>query len=66
VSTVRVTQVRSGIGQTRAHEGTLRALGLGRIGKSAEHEESPVLEGQLRHVAHLVTVTPLDGTGKDA
>jgi large subunit ribosomal protein L30 len=66
VSTVRVTQVRSGIGQTRVHEGTLRALGLGRIGKSAEHEESPVLEGQLRHVAHLVTVTPLDGTGKDA
>jgi large subunit ribosomal protein L30 len=64
VSRVRVTQKRSTIGQTRAHEGTLRALGLGRIGKTAEHERSPVLEGQLRHVAHLVTVTPLDG--KDA
>jgi large subunit ribosomal protein L30 len=64
VSRVRVEQTRSTIGQTRAHEGTLRALGLGRIGKTAEHERSPVLEGQLRHVAHLVTVTPLDG--KDA
>ena len=64
MSRVRVTQRRSTIGQTRAHEGTLRALGLGRIGKTAEHERSPVLEGQLRHVAHLVTVTPLDG--KDA
>jgi large subunit ribosomal protein L30 len=58
---VRITQTRSTIGQTRAHEGTLRALGLGRIGKTAERERSPVLEGQLRHVAHLVKVTPLDG-----
>jgi large subunit ribosomal protein L30 len=66
MTTVRVTQTRSAIGQTRAHAGTLRALGLGRIGKSAEHEESPALEGQLRHVAHLVTVAPADGAGKDA
>jgi len=64
MTTVRVTQVRSNIGQSRRHEGTLRALGLGRIGKSADHRESLQLEGQLRHVAHLVTVTPLDG--KDA
>ena len=66
MTTVKVTQIRSGIGQTRAHEGTLRALGLGRIGKSVQHTQSPVLEGQLRHVAHLVTVTPLDAAGKDA
>ena len=65
MSTVKVTQIRSAIGQTRAHEGTLRALGLGRIGKSAEHTTGPVLDGQLRHVAHLVTVTPVDGAGKD-
>jgi len=64
MTTVRVTQTRSAIGQSRAHEGTLRALGLGRIGKSADHRQSPTLDGQLRHVAHLVTVTPLDG--KDA
>ena len=65
MSTVKVTQIRSAIGQTRAHEGTLRALGLGRIGKTAEHKPGPVLDGQLRHVAHLVTVTPVDGAGKD-
>jgi large subunit ribosomal protein L30 len=64
VTTVRITQTRSTIGQSRAHEGTLRALGLGRIGKSADHERSPALDGQLRHVAHLVTVTALGG--KDA
>ena len=56
MSTVKVTQVRSGIGQTKAHNGTLRALGLGKIGRSAEHRESPQLAGMLRKVRHLVRV----------
>jgi large subunit ribosomal protein L30 len=60
VSTVLVTQTKSVIGQTQRHRGTLRSLGLGRIGKSAEHTLSRELEGKLRHVAHLVSVTPLD------
>jgi large subunit ribosomal protein L30 len=53
---VRITQVRSQIGQTEKHRGTLRALGLGRIGKTAEHDEGPVLAGMLRKVRHLVKV----------
>ena len=53
---LRVTQVRSQIGQSQRHRGTLRALGLGKIGRSAEHEESPQLAGMLRKVAHLVRV----------
>ena len=53
---VKVTQVRSQIGQTQRHRGTLRALGLGRIGRTAEHEEGPVLAGMLRKVRHLVRV----------
>ena len=53
---VKLTQVRSAIGQTQRHRGTLRALGLGRIGKTAEHTESPVLSGMLRKVRHLVKV----------
>jgi large subunit ribosomal protein L30 len=60
VSTVTVTQIRSSIGQTKAHEGTLRALGLGRIGKSARHKETPELAGMLRHVRHLVRVEGRD------
>ena len=56
MSTVRITQIRSTIGQTKAHEGTLRSLGLGRIGRSADHALSPGLEGKLRQVAHLVKV----------
>ena len=53
---VKLTQVKSQIGQSQAHRGTLRALGLGRIGKTAEHDESPVLAGMLRKVNHLVKV----------
>jgi large subunit ribosomal protein L30 len=50
-------QVRSAIGQSPRHRGTLRALGLGRIGKTAEHDgDSPVIAGMLRKVAHLVKV----------
>jgi large subunit ribosomal protein L30 len=53
---VRITQVRNQIGQSQKHRGTLRALGLGRIGKTAEHDEGPVLAGMLRKVRHLVKI----------
>ncbi len=53
---IRITQVRSAIGQSGKHRGTLRALGLGRIGKSVEHDDGPVVAGMLRKVRHLVKV----------
>jgi large subunit ribosomal protein L30 len=53
---VRVTQVKSQIGEDGKHRGTLRALGLGKIGKTAEHDDGPVLAGMLRKVRHLVKV----------
>jgi len=56
MSKVRITQTRSQIGQSERHRGTLRALGLGKIGRSVEREESPVLAGMLRKVRHLVKV----------
>ena len=56
---VKVTQVKSQIGESGPHRGTLRALGLGRIGSSAEHDETPVLAGMLRKVRHLVKVEAL-------
>ena len=53
---LRITQTRSQIGQSERHRGTLRALGLGKIGRSADHQESPVVAGMLRKVRHLVKV----------
>ena len=56
VAKLRITQTRSQIGQTERHRGTLRALGLGKIGRTVEHAESPSLAGMLRKVRHLVKV----------
>jgi large subunit ribosomal protein L30 len=53
---VKITQIRSKIGQSERHRGTLRALGLGKIGDTREQEEGPVLAGMLRKVRHLVKV----------
>ncbi len=58
---VKIKQVRSSIGQSQRHRGTLRALGLGKIGRTAEHAESPQLAGMLRKVRHLVEID--DGAG---
>jgi large subunit ribosomal protein L30 len=54
--TLRITQVKSQIGQTQRHRGTLRALGLGKIGRTVERPESPDTAGMLRKVRHLVKV----------
>jgi large subunit ribosomal protein L30 len=56
VTKLRITQVRSQIGQSEKHRGTLRALGLGKIGRTVERPESPELAGMLRKVRHLVKV----------
>jgi large subunit ribosomal protein L30 len=53
---LKITQVRSQIGQSKKHRGTLRALGLGKIGRTAEHRESPETLGMLRKVRHLVRI----------
>ena len=53
---LKITQTRSQIGQTRKHRGTLRSLGLGRIGRSVEREDTPETLGMLRKVRHLVRV----------
>jgi large subunit ribosomal protein L30 len=53
---LKITQVRSQIGQSKKHRGTLRALGLGKIGRTAEHPESPETLGMLRKVRHLVKI----------
>jgi large subunit ribosomal protein L30 len=55
-SPLKITQVRSGIGQSDRHLGTLRALGLGKIGRSAKHKDSPQLQGMLRQVRHLIRI----------
>lgn len=54
--TVRVKQVRSAIGYRRDQLQTLRGLGLGRPGRTAELVDSPAVRGMLRKVGHLVEI----------
>jgi large subunit ribosomal protein L30 len=56
VSGVKIEQVRSTNGTDPKQKATLKALGLGRIGKAVERKDSPQLQGQLRVVSHLVEV----------
>ncbi len=53
---LKVTQVRSSIGTKPEHRGTLRALGLGRIGKTNTLPDRPEIRGMVRRVPHLVKV----------
>ena len=53
---LKITQTRSQIGQSQKHRGTLRALGLGKIGRSVEREDTPETLGMLRKVRHLVRI----------
>jgi large subunit ribosomal protein L30 len=54
--TIRITQVRSGIGREKSQRATLRALGLRRIRQTVEHDDSPQLRGMIFKVQHLVEV----------
>ena len=56
MSGVRIRQVRSANGTNPNQKATLKALRLGRIGKSVELKDSEQLRGQLRVVSHLVEV----------
>ena len=56
MSAVKISQVRSTAGTNPNQKATLKALGLGRIGRSVERKDSPQLQGQIKVVSHLVEV----------
>lgn len=53
---LKVTQVRSVSDRGAKQRGTMRALGIRRIGHSVLHEDRPEIRGMIRAVGHLVTV----------
>ncbi|MGH9188795.1 MAG: 50S ribosomal protein L30 [Acidimicrobiales bacterium] len=56
MASLRVVQVRSGIGSKPRHRATLQALGLGRVGASRLLPDEPSVRGMLARVPHLVEV----------
>jgi len=53
---LHITLVKSPIGYSQRQKGTVRALGLRRIGHTVEQVDTPVIRGMLRKVSHLVRV----------
>ena len=54
--TIRVKQVKSGIGYDRRQRATLRGLGLRRMHHVVEVEDTPAVRGMIKKVTHLVVV----------
>lgn len=57
---VRVTLVRSTIGQKPAKRATVRSLGLKKINSVVEHEANPSILGMVASVSHLVKVEEIN------
>ncbi len=55
-----ITYKKSVIGYGKKHRGTIRALGLHRLGDVVEHDDTPVVRGMLYKVQHLVSVEEKD------
>ncbi len=53
---IKITQTRSTIRRPGDQKRTMEALGLRRIGKTVEVEETPQIKGMLAKVRHLVSV----------
>jgi large subunit ribosomal protein L30 len=54
--TLRITQVRSGIGLARDQRATVRALGIKRMHDTVEQVDNPAVRGMIFKVKHLVKV----------
>lgn len=53
---LKVTQVRSTIRRPKDQVATIKTLGLGKINRSVELEETPTVAGMIRKISHLVKV----------
>ena len=54
--TVVVTQIKSPIGRPDDQRATLIGLGLNKLHRSRELEDTPAVRGMINKVSHLVTV----------
>ena len=53
---IKVTQIGSPIGRPKTQRATLVGLGLNKMHRTSELEDTPAIRGMIRKVAHLVKV----------
>jgi len=56
---IRITQIKSKIGQPETQKKTLAALGLRKMHQTVEHEDTPQIMGMVNKLKHLVKVEKL-------
>ncbi len=56
MATLKVTLVKSLIGRKDSHIATAKALGLKKIGKTVEHEDTPQIKGMINKIDYLLKV----------
>jgi len=54
--TIKITLVKSGIGRSEKIRQTLRGLGLSKLNKTVELENTPAVRGMIRKVSFLVKI----------
>ena len=55
---IKVVQIRSAIGREGSQRKTLIGLGLNKIGRVRELEDTPAVRGMINKVKHLVRFEP--------
>ncbi len=60
MSKLKVTQVRSAIGKPQDQRQTLAGLGLKKLRKTVELEDTPSVRGMVKKVIHLVDVEEIE------
>ena len=63
---LRITLLRSTVGTNQSARGTVRALGLHRIGETVEVADNPATRGMVRAVNYLVTAEEVAEAGAPA
>ncbi len=53
---IKLTQTKSAIGKTARQKATIKALGLGKINKTVEHNATPQILGMVKKVSHLIKI----------
>jgi len=54
MATIKIKQIKSGIGQTVRQKRTLEALGFRKMHQTIEKEATPEVMGMVKKVAHLL------------
>jgi large subunit ribosomal protein L30 len=56
MATIKITQVKSAINRPERQKRTLKALGLGKLHRTVEHEATPQIKGMVNKVQHMLRI----------